>query len=164
MMAELRGGSILMNNVFNTTFEASLRVLLMLHISKEKYLTGDMIAAADFITVYGKDFGIADVNLHGNNVYKFSEFAFRRELIKKAIKQLVLNNLIQFNSTNNGFSYYINQNGLHYCQHLTSEYANSYRQIAMQTHYFINNKTECEVLKIINQRSLSSLREGYINE
>ena len=48
----------MMTNVFNTTFELSLRVLLALESSIDRPQTVDMITAIDFITVYGKDFGI----------------------------------------------------------------------------------------------------------
>lgn len=78
-----------MNNVFNTTFEVSLRVLLTLEVSEDK-LSADMIAVSDFITVYGRDFGISSENLHGDNSYRFGEFGIRRELVKEAVKSLVL--------------------------------------------------------------------------
>ena len=57
----------MMTNVFNTTFELSLRVLLTLDSSNNSPRTVDIITALDFITVYGKDFGISDENLHGDN-------------------------------------------------------------------------------------------------
>ena len=98
-----------MNSVFNTTFEISLRTLIMLEIADEQPETADMIAAADFITVYGKDFGVSKINLHGNNSYKFSEFAQFRELVNMAVKLLVKKGLINVSRTNNGFSYSINQ-------------------------------------------------------
>ena len=51
-----------MNNLFNTQFEISLRALLMLEAAGEQWETADMLAAEDFITVYGRDFDISDVN------------------------------------------------------------------------------------------------------
>lgn len=153
-----------MNSVFNTPFELSLRVLLMLETGGEQWETADMIAAADFITVYGKDFGISDENLHGDNTYKYSEFALRRELVKKAIKQLVLNDLISVSSTKKGFSYSINQKGLAYSKNFTSDYADAYRRMATQTRIYIADKTERETLELINRCSLSSLHGGKIHE
>ena len=123
-----------------------------------------MINAADFITVYGKEFNIYNENLHGDNVYKFSEFALRRDLIKKAIKQLVLDDLIEVTSSNRGFYFKINSKGLNYCNLLNSDYANSYRQISIQAHNFINNKTEGQILNAINKRSIVSIGEDHINE
>ena len=95
-----------MSNVFNTSFETSLRVLLTLEAAGEQSETSDIIAAADFITIYGRDFSIADENLHGDNNFKFSEFALLRELVNKAVKRLVVDGLINVSSkNNNGFSY-----------------------------------------------------------
>ncbi|WP_425058008.1 hypothetical protein SCACP_26040 [Sporomusa carbonis] len=149
-----------MNHVFNTPFEIALRVLLTLEITGGQGKTTDMIAATDFITIYGKDFGISDENLHGDNNYKFSEFALRRELVKAATKRLVLNNLICVSPTQKGFTYSISQNGLAYSAKLTSDYANAYRDIARLAQLYIVDKSEREVLEIINQRSLSSLQRS----
>ncbi len=152
-----------MNNVFNTPFEISLRALLILETDGERWVTADMIAAADFITVYGRDFGISDVNLHGDNNYKFSEFALRRELVKKAVKQLVVDGLINVSSTDNGFSYSINQNGMAYCAKFTNDYADTYRRLAKQARTYIANKSEREILGLINRQSLSSLQRSEID-
>jgi hypothetical protein len=89
-----------MNDIFNTPFEISLRVLLMLETGLNQ--TADMIAAADFITVYGKDFEISDNDLHGDSAFKYSEFPLRRDLVKKAVKQLVLTGLINVSSSQRG--------------------------------------------------------------
>lgn len=152
-----------MNNLFNTEFEVSLRVLLTLETAREQMLTEDMISAADFISVYGKEFGTADKNLHGDNKYKFSEFALRRELVRKAIRQLVLDDLIHVTSSKKGFSYSINQRGLNYITNFTSDYAEAYRRLTAQTLILIADKTERDVLKLINRRSLSSMQEEEIN-
>lgn len=152
-----------MNNLFNTEFEFSLRVLLILEAAREQMLTEDMLAATDFISVYGKEFGMADKNLHGDNKYKFSEFTLRRELVLKGIKYLVLNDLIHVTPSTKGFSYSINQNGLRYISNFASDYAESYRRVLKQTLMFIVNKTERDMLNFINHRSLSSLREEEID-
>jgi len=61
-----------MNSVFNTPFEISLRTLLTLEVAGEQWKTADMIAAADFITVYSKVFGylrqIYTVTMTSNSV------------------------------------------------------------------------------------------------
>ncbi|KUK53261.1 MAG: Uncharacterized protein XD78_1342 [Desulfotomaculum sp. 46_296] len=152
-----------MNNVFNTPFEISLRILLMLEIAGGQRKTADMIAAADFIIVYGRDFGISAVNLHGDNNYKFSEFALRRELVKKAVKLLVKNGLINVTSTDIGFSYSINQRGLDYCTRLKNDYADTYRHLAKQARAYVADKSEREILALINRYALSSLQRSEID-
>lgn len=159
MTANLGGGLKPMSKLYNTPFEASLRILLILESSKNQNFSLDMLTAIDFISLYGRDFGLSNENLHGDNSYKFSEFALRRELIKTAIKHLVLDDLIKVSTTKQGFTYSANQKGLSFSEHLSSDYANTYRQAVYLVRGFISNKTEREVLEYINKRSIYSLRE-----
>lgn len=152
-----------MNSLFNTPFEISLRALLMLETAGEQWETADMLAAADFITVYGRDFGISNENLHGENSFKFSEFTLRRELMKKAVKLLVKNSLISVSPTDNGFSYSINQKGINYCARFTNDYADSYRRLAKQAQAYMAGKSEREVLALINRHAVSSLQRSEID-
>lgn len=117
-----------MTNVFNTTFELSLRVLLALESSANRLQTVDMITAIDFITVYGKDFGISEENLHGDNLYRFCELAVRRNLITGALKDLVLDELVSVRASNNGFTYFISDKGKTFCNELACTYAKEYRE------------------------------------
>ena len=55
-----------MDKVLGTSFEMSLRILLLLDVSNEKKMTENMLCALDFIIVYAHDFGISNENLHGN--------------------------------------------------------------------------------------------------
>ena len=73
--------------VFNTTFEISMRLLLMLSLVDKRGLTLDNLATADFIANYSKEFGLTDSNLHGDNEFSFSEYSTRRSFAQDAIKQ-----------------------------------------------------------------------------
>jgi hypothetical protein len=99
-----------MNDVFNTAFEISLRVLLTLEVSGRK-MSSDILAAADFITIYGRDFKLSEKNLHGNNMYRFSEFPVRLELVKEVVTTLVLDAFITAEATKDGFVYAIDTRG-----------------------------------------------------
>ncbi len=154
-----------MINIFNTPFEISLRVLLTLETAGNQWKTADLIAAMDFITIYSRDFNIGYENLHGDNNYKFSEFTLRRELVKKSVKLLVLNGLINVASTsNNGFSYSINQKGLEYCTTFKNDYAEAYRWMAQEVQTHLVNKSEREILALINRLSVSSLQRSKMND
>ena len=52
-----------MNELFNSPFELSLRVLIILNTAQLR-LTIDKIVAYDFISTYSSDFGISESNLH----------------------------------------------------------------------------------------------------
>ena len=151
-----------MNDVFNTLFEVSLRSLLVLETAEKRCITSDMIAAVDFITVYGKDFNISDDNLHGDNNFKFSEFAVRRDNVNKAVKRLVVEGYVTVAVTQNGFAYSINDTGTEYCSKFENEYAESYRTLAQKTWEIVSQKPERAVIELINRHSVSSVKRGEI--
>lgn len=72
------------NQVFNTEFEISLRILCILaNINKE--LSLEKILYFDFISTYAKEFGLAMHNIQGDSNYKLGEFAVRRALVTKGL-------------------------------------------------------------------------------
>jgi hypothetical protein len=149
-----------MNNIFNSPFEVSLRTLLILAEFEDNYLSADMLAATDFISIYGAAFGISEANLHGDSPFKFSEFATRRELVQQAIKNLVIKGLITINCSENGFKYGITDNGINYCDSLESDYANTYREMVHKSRKHIIGSSEQDILNMINRHSIRSLKKG----
>ena len=73
-----------MSRIFNTRFELSLRVLILLNVSKIA-LDLETTYVVDFVATYGRTFSISDINLNGDNQFKFSEFAVRREIVRAAL-------------------------------------------------------------------------------
>ena len=76
-----------MNSIFNSPFELSLRILILMK-TRNSRVTVEWLSCLDFVTTYGKDFGVSEFNLHGDNEYRFSEYAAKREVIGIAIKEL----------------------------------------------------------------------------
>ena len=68
-------------------------------------MTLDRIVAYDFIAIYGRHFGIADANLHGDNDYGFSELSTRRAVLQDSLKALVLDGLVRATRQSEGFCY-----------------------------------------------------------
>ena len=50
-----------MNEIFNSSFETGLRVLLLLSSIRPQAATIDRITAYDFTTIYGRDFGVSKI-------------------------------------------------------------------------------------------------------
>ena len=98
------------NRLFNTPFEISLHVVLLLDVVNAA-ITHDRITAYDFIAVYCEDFGIADRSLNGENGFAFSELSARRNLTKDAIKDLVVDGLVVAVDGEGGILYSIAENG-----------------------------------------------------
>ena len=152
-----------MSDVFNTLFELSLRILLILKTVGNRNITSDMIAAVDFISVYARDFGISDVNLHGDNNFKFSEFAVRRDNVNKAVKQLVLSGLVTVAVRQSGFTYSITETGSAYCSRFENEYAVSYRVLVQRTWELVSQMPERAAIELINEHSISSVKRGEMD-
>ena len=96
--------------IFNTPFENMLRVLLLLSSSKN-HLSADRIIYIDFICLYGKDYGVLDYNVNGDNRFGIAEFANKTAVVKEAINQAVKNNYIHVCVTSTGLAYEINDRG-----------------------------------------------------
>ncbi|QAT62980.1 hypothetical protein EQM13_16125 [Acidilutibacter cellobiosedens] len=145
--------------VFNTTFEISIRLLLVLSVCKNSRFTLDNLVTVDFIANYSKEFGLSDNNLHGNNEFSFSEFSIRRALGQKAIKELVLEDMVKVSCTKKGFLYSITDKGQSLCNKLTSDYAIEYKSNVDNAIKYINSKTEKEILNLISQEASKLLRK-----
>lgn len=148
-----------MINIFNTEFETSLRIVIILSEYEDSYLTSDMIAIVDFLSIYSNTFDLSDKNLHGNSPFKFSEFTSKRELIRQALKQLVSEGFVKVNCAENGFVYSITENGLRYSDSFTSKYSNLLRETVYKSREYTNNKTERDLLDMINNYSIDSIRK-----
>ena len=152
-----------MSDVFNSIREVSFRALLALSANSGKSATSDMIAAIDFITAYGKDFGLADENLHGDNNFKFSEFTVRRDTVNKALKKLVLGGFVTVSVRQTGFVYAVNGIGKDYCSKFESDYALIYKALAYKAWELVSNRSERAVMESINRHSIASIKGGAGN-
>ncbi len=150
-----------MDRLFNSIFENSLRLLILLdEYDMPKSL--DMLYAIDFMTLYGASFGITDQNLNGDNDYKFSVFASYRESIQEALKALVLNGTVQAVSYNEGLAYIITPEGEDFCQSLSSDYAKEYREAAQAVIKTVGKRSERAIIDAIYKLSAKSFQGGDI--
>ena len=146
-----------MGRLFNSTFENSLRLLILLD-EYDMPQTLDMLYAVDFMALYSASFGVTDQNLNGDNDYKFSVFASHRECVKEALKELVLNGTAQAVSYKSGLSYIITPEGEDFCKSLSSEYAREYRKNAHSVIEVTMNQSERVLISAIYKMSAKSFR------
>lgn len=147
------------NKLVNSEFENSLRILLLL----AEFDCGqslDKIYATDFMVSYGATFGVSESDLNGDNQYKFSEFASRREIVRQALKQLVLDGLVWPDNSATGILYFITDAGREYGDALDSEYAEEYRSTARRIVEMVSDVPERSIIDKINKMSAESLRKG----
>ena len=142
-----------MNSVYNSVSEVKIRILLLLEHSTQEFLSSDLIAALDFITVYGKEFGVSEKNLHGDNRFKYSELPSRRQVVAQSIRTLVTEGMLSI-SLKNGFEYAINDKGIDFVDSLESLYALEYSEIVRNTFRKYGKIEEEELFKIIQTKSV----------
>ena len=145
-----------MNNIFNSAFELSLRVLILMKTKKSR-VTVDWLSCIDFVTTYGKDFGVSEFNLHGDNEYRFSEYAAKREIIGAAIKELVLRRYITPHCNKSGFNYSITPAGIQLCETLNDAYAETYEKIAEMAINHFANYTDRKLMNCLNEKAILAL-------
>lgn len=145
------------NKLFNTPFELSLHVVLLLNVANEG-LTLDRIAAYDFIAIYSEDFGVANRSLNGENGFAFSELSARRNLTKTAIKDLVLDGLVIASDNNMGILYSVSESGRKMSESLQSEYATQYKELMRLVVDKYKDISDVLLFDEINRQSANSLR------
>ncbi|WP_143752333.1 ABC-three component system middle component 2 [Clostridium botulinum] len=146
-------GWIIMNSIFNTNLEISLRLLLTLYVV-EKDKTLDALVISDFVTVYAKDFNLGISNLHGDNEFSYTEFAARRSQSLDAVKALVGRNLVTILETADGFAYSITDRGITVCDSMTTQYAADYINTAYKVEEFVNMQSTTELMSKISKSAL----------
>lgn len=143
----------MMESTYNSVFEIELRILILLEHSKEDFLSSDMIAALDFVVVYGKEFGVSKTNLHGDNRFKFSELPSRREKVLKALKELVKKDMVDIDLSK-GFKFQINNKGYQFIEKFEGSYAIEYSEIADAACNKYGDMDEAELYKYIQSKSV----------
>ena len=136
-----------MISIINSTFENSLRIILLLNNS-DTPMRQERLVYLDFITCYSKDFGFAE-SINGKNSSKKSEITLRRKKIKNAISELVINGFVKPLDRQNGRFFEITSSGKLFADSLSSEYGNKYRAISKTVLYHFSNKTDKELLDLI---------------
>ena len=148
-----------MIKVFNSTFENSLRMILLLSEFNSSELL-DRLYTTDFLTVYGRDFGLAPINLNGDNDFEYSELQSRKVVCKNALRELVLNGLVIPIKDQTGIRYQINDEGKEYADSLQSEYAMAYRENAEAAIKYVEKYSDRQIISMINRMSTDSVRGG----
>lgn len=147
----------MMTEIFNTEFEVSIRLLVLLDTIGLK-VTATRAAFLDFVSTYGKNFGVTSENLHGDNGYSFSEYAARKRIVDSALKSLVLKEYARPLYSRSGFAYKITKAGKLFCEQLNDEYADSYRENVQRAQKYFIKYSDRELMKYINKYAVEKLK------
>lgn len=136
-----------MTKVFNSTFETGLRLICLL-AQVDSAMDLERIMLLDLIACYGRDFGITDVNLHGDGSMKAAELSARRVRIRKALRQMVLEGNVTMDEENL-LCYRISERGRRYVDSLHSEYARSYFATAQKAYGVYGQHSNTALMSLI---------------
>lgn len=146
-----------MSRVFNSTFENTLRVLLLLN-EFQRPMDLDVICAIDFLTVYGKSCGVTERDINGTSPYIFSEYASRRPVLNLTVNEMILTGLMDVEQTEKGFQYSLSEQGNHTAASLSGVYADEYRESARMIKGFMADKPDKNVLAYITSMASRQMR------
>ena len=138
-----------MNNIYNSTFELALRIILLLNSCKCAY-TADRIAAVDTIAIYGKNFGIAADNLHGDSNYYIGEYAAKRRTVQRALKRLVLDGYVFPRQAGGIIVYSITGPGELYAKELSTVYAQEYCENVNLAVSFLKHLSDRNIVNLVS--------------
>lgn len=147
----------MINNLFNSTLENELKVLLVMEWNPKKKYSNNKLLALDFIICYAGVFGFEVDNLNGNKRYMFGEISSRRLALNEAIKELVVQGLVDV-TIDKGYEYSISQEGLKYIEKMKSEYSLNYRKITSLVLAEYCDYGERELMNLIQDKAINSIR------
>ena len=146
-------------SAIGSTFEISLRILLMLNELPTSTLDERQIGTIDFISVYAADFDLLDENLHGYSHYRYSEYPSRKHMVASALRNLVLDGYVYLHLTSTGYKYSITKVGKTICSKLTSTYAEEYIIAVQSVINGFDNADAESMLRAIKSITIQSLKE-----
>ena len=126
--------------LFNSEFEVSMRVLLLLNVFHSS-LDIDRIMYLDFFTIFSENYALGGENINGDSDYRINSLTLQPELYKNAIKELVTSGLISVQNERNGFCYFITSRGRKICASMSSDYSEQYRRNAELTRVRLQDKS-----------------------
>ena len=145
------------NKLFNSAFEMSLRITLLLAAAPKEKFSVDRIIGLDFISCYAADFNMPYANLHGDNGYRYGEIVGRRLLVQEAVKSLVTQGLIDV-MVDRGYLFSISKAGQKYAGSLETDYAQEYGTIAKAAVSKYKDNSDAGILATIQNSAVRALR------
>ena len=129
------------------------RIILIAQNYPSDRFSEDMFVVLDFMAVYGHEF-IDDLeNLHGNNSFKFSEITARRQVVREAVKKLVLDGFL-IPIVDNGFRYSISDIGKKYADSFESSYALQYKNNLHEIYQHFSNFDEDKLYSLVREKAV----------
>ena len=137
----------MISRLFNSCFENSMRILLLLSVA-EKPLDLDLVVCLDLFATNGKAYGFLSENLHGDGLNPKASIGHRRKAYKKALAELVGRGFVDVKKKKNGVTYTINLIGEGESNSIDCDYASKYKNNVITVIRLLSHKTRGEILRL----------------
>lgn len=146
-------------SLIGSSFETSLRVMLILDELSTFILDEQQITCIDFIAIYGANFHILDNNLHGNSHLSYSEFSAKSELVSSSIKLLAIEGYIELITNDKGYTYKLSEYGKQVVSQLLNDYSNLYRIAINEVLFTFPTLDSYKMKNLIYSTTIQSLED-----
>lgn len=143
----------MMERLYNSKYEIRPRIMLLAAYDPARDFSEDQLIAFDFMTVYSHEFVADGHNLHGDNGFKYSEFAARKEAVSDAIKALVRQGWLRV-ELQNGFRYIATEGGVQRFAQMESSYSQEYKKQLGRILEKFSNYSEDALQKLIRAKAI----------
>ena len=142
--------------IFNTEFENSLRIILLLSYLDEP-VSFFRIKLLDFLCLHGKELLNLPMSLNGTTEFLKNEYDSKDEVLKESIKHLVLDGMIIPKLEEKNFTYQVTEVGRQIASRLlASEYGFNYAGVVNvavdRFKSYTDNELETYVNKIVGSK------------
>ena len=139
-------------SVLDTTYEAGLRMLLLLQ-AKGSSATSDYLAVLDTLIVNAETLGVGDRDINGVHRLAAGEVGQRSALASQALKDLALQGLVCYEPAYGG-SFTLTQNGNHVVKLMSTSYAKAYATMAVAVLDQFGGATEQGLIAYVAGKSM----------
>ena len=129
----------------------ALRILILLKASKTP-LSKERIYLTDFLSTYGKFYGLSSFNLHGDNDLCIIELSARKQLTNLALPLLCKNQYVRPSPSRYPPLFSLTEKGMQKEHALSGSYAMKYRQAVHASLSQTMKETEAALLAAILAR------------
>lgn len=146
------------SDILDTALEAELRALVFFFFLLDEPVTADYLGILDTLTVNQRVFHIGADDLNGTHRLACGELQTRTELMNRALKQLTLQRLTNYDQSATPAGFRISETGARLVNQLRNDYANRFFAAALDTLEVVGDATTTQLAKFINTTPLSEVR------
>lgn len=137
------------SKIYNSTYEVSIRVLLLLSKLNGNSSTLNNLMIFDYLSLNTYDIG-GPASLHAPIPNRGTQLYSRKVIVERSLKYLISKQLIKVNPTDAGIEYLISEYGFKFLEYFESTYFNNLKNRIIWTIDQFGNLSNSEMKEFIN--------------